>query len=114
MCLFYETQNDLVDALIPYYLSGLQNNECCIFVAAEPLDAMSAKQTMIEADPAFADGFQTGQMQIFSYSDWYLKDGTLDSQRVTAAWLDSLRTALKQGYEGLRVAGDTSWVTNEY
>ncbi len=114
MCLFYETQNDLVDALIPYCLSGLQNNECCVFVAAEPLDAVTAKQIMIEADPVFADCFKTGQMQIFSYSDWYLRGGKLDLERVTAAWLDSLRAAVGQGYEGLRVAGDTSWVTSEY
>ncbi len=30
LCLFYETKQDLFDVLVPYFKTGLENNESCI------------------------------------------------------------------------------------
>jgi two-component system, sensor histidine kinase PdtaS len=29
-CIFYETKQDLLDILIPYFQTGLENNEACL------------------------------------------------------------------------------------
>lgn len=37
-CQFYQTKEDLIDILVPYFKAGLQNNEFCIWVTSEPLN----------------------------------------------------------------------------
>ena len=42
---FYETTEDLLDTLVPYFKAGLEGNEFCVWVISEPLreaDAWSA------------------------------------------------------------------------
>ena len=36
-CLFYETKEDLLDTLISYCKAGLESEEFCLWVVAEPL-----------------------------------------------------------------------------
>ena len=47
---------------------------------------------------------------MFSYSDWYLKDGKPDFARVLQGWVEKEKNALKNGFEGLRLSGNTFWV----
>ena len=39
VCLFYETKEDLIEVLVPYFKAGLQNNEFCVWVTCDPLNA---------------------------------------------------------------------------
>ena len=36
-CFFYETRDDLVDTVISYCKSGLERDEYCLWIVAEPL-----------------------------------------------------------------------------
>ena len=36
-CLFYETKEDLLDTLVPYFKAGLEHNEFCVWVVADAL-----------------------------------------------------------------------------
>jgi len=36
-CQFYQTREDLLDTLVPYFEAGLENNEFCMWITAEPL-----------------------------------------------------------------------------
>jgi PAS domain S-box-containing protein len=56
-----------------------------------------------------------GDVEIFSYTQWYLKkDGTFDPQRVIDGWNTKLAHALAKGYAGLRVAADEAWLGTKY
>src|SRR3977135_2824524 len=33
-CHFYETKEDLLDILVPYFKAGLENNESCVWVVS--------------------------------------------------------------------------------
>lgn len=37
LCQFYQTRDDLVDVLVPYFKTGLENNEFCMWITSEPL-----------------------------------------------------------------------------
>ncbi|WP_454622014.1 MEDS domain-containing protein [Bradyrhizobium cenepequi] len=37
ICLFYETTQDLLGTLVPYFKAGLEGGEFCLWVVAEPL-----------------------------------------------------------------------------
>jgi PAS domain S-box-containing protein len=109
-CQFYETANDLIDILVPYFKAGLENNEFCMWVTSEPLSREEAENAMRKAVPDFDKFLKRGQMEIVPYGEWYLKDGAFDLQRVLDAWIIKLNEALAKGYDGIRATGNTAWL----
>ncbi len=110
ICQFYQTGEDLIHILVPYFKAGLENNEFCMWVTAEPLSEKEAKKTMRKAVPDFDRYLKGGQIEILPHTEWYVKDGAINMQRVLNAWVDKLRVALARGFEGMRVAGNTAWL----
>ena len=108
LCQFYETQKDLTDILVPYFKAGLENNELCMWVTAEPLVEEHAREAMRKAMPDFDRYLEKGQIEIVPHDQWCLKGGVFDLQKVLDGWIDKLDHALKQGYDGLRVTGNTA------
>jgi signal transduction histidine kinase len=109
-CQFYQTKQDLVDILVPYFKTGLENNEFCMWITAEPLSAAEAKEAMAVAMPDFAQRLARKQIEIIPYTEWYLKGGSFDSRRVLGGWVEKLDRALAGGYAGLRLTGNTLWL----
>src|ERR1700704_6418156 len=50
-CQFYETKEDLLATLVPYFKTGLENNEFCLWVISEPLTGVEATGALREAVP---------------------------------------------------------------
>src|SRR5688572_2813499 len=50
-CHFYETKQDLLDISIPYFKTGLENNEFCLWVISQPLTGVEATSALQEAVP---------------------------------------------------------------
>jgi hypothetical protein len=55
-CLFYETKQDLLDTLISYCKSGLESEEYCLWIVAEPLTIEEARDALKGAVPDL-DGY---------------------------------------------------------
>ena len=109
-CQFYKTKEDLVDILVPYFKAGLEDNEFCMWVTAEPLNEKEAAEAMRKAMPDFNRYLKSGQLEIIPYTEWYLKGGAFDSPVVLNGWIDKLNQALSNGYAGLRLSGNTFWL----
>lgn len=109
-CQFYRTKQDLLDILVPYFAHGLENNEFCMWVTSEPLTTDEAIASMRASVPGFDDAVDRGQIEFWSYRDWYLPDGSFDGDRVLAAWVDELTAAQAKGYDGMRLTGNTFWL----
>ena len=114
MCHFYENRDDLAATLVPYFVAGLQKNERCIWITAEPLDARDAEGLLAHAGlkmPALAS---KGSLLIRNHSEWYGTGNghgtSLDAAKVAERWLEEERRALADGYTGLRITGNTSFV----
>jgi PAS domain S-box-containing protein len=106
-CHFYETSGDLFVTLIPYFKTGLEDGEFCLWVVSEPeADAWSAlRQTIPALDRYVADG----SIELIPGRQWYVKgQETFDSERLTARWHEKLGLALDRGYAGMRASGDAS------
>jgi len=108
--LFYKTKQDLHDFLVPYFEAGLKNNEFCMWVTAEPLNAEEAKACMAEALPDFDVYMDKGQIEIIPYTEWYTIDDVFDPERVLNGWVEKLRKARERGFSGLRLTGNESWL----
>lgn len=109
-CQFYETSQDLVDILVPYFQAGLEQNELCMWVTSEPLHAAQAKAALQPALPGLDDYLRQGQLEILDYSQWYTPSGKFDADHVLAAWIEKEQQALQRGFEGLRLTGNTFWL----
>ncbi|HEX4333545.1 MAG TPA: MEDS domain-containing protein [Usitatibacter sp.] len=111
MCHFYERQEDLAAALVPYFTAGLSSNERCIWITADPLDAASAGEALGKAGLDVSSLIRSGMLVIRDHGDWY---GAIDNSKLEAIldiWLEAERQALADGCNGLRIAGNTSFVT---
>src|SRR5882672_10264608 len=74
-CQFYETKQDLLDLLIPYFKTGLENNEFCLWITSNPLTKENVIGTLKEAVPDFEDLLSRQSIEILPHIDWYLKKG---------------------------------------
>lgn len=110
LCQFYKSKQDLIDVLVPFFAAGLRDNEFCMWVTSPPLEVSEAKEALKKAVPDLENYLQKGQMEIVSYDDWYLLGGKFDSNRVLEGWVKKEKAAFKNGFEGLRLNGNTFWV----
>jgi DNA repair protein RadC len=114
LCYFYNTKQDLIDILVPYFKAGLENNEFCIWITSETISKKEAEEAMGKAIPDFPQYLANGQIDIIPHTDWYLKGDIFNRKRVFNAWIDKLERAMASGYDGLRVSGDTAWLERRY
>ncbi|SDJ35676.1 Histidine kinase-, DNA gyrase B-, and HSP90-like ATPase [Bradyrhizobium sp. Rc2d] len=112
-CLFYETREDLLDSLIAYCKSGLGREEYCLWIVAEPLTIEEATAALKAAVPDLDRHLADSRMEIVSARDWFLPGGTFDGKRLTDAWYEKLARVSARGYAGMRVTGDTTWLSKK-
>jgi len=110
LCQFYETKQDLIDILVPYFAEGLRSNEYCMWVTSPPLEVDEAKKALKKVVPNLEECIRKKQIEIISYNDWYLLGGKFDSNRVLQGWVEKEQGALKNGFDGLRLTGNTFWI----
>ena len=112
-CLFYETKADLLDTLISYCKSGLESEEYCLWIVAEPLTIAEARDALQDAVPDLDRHLADSRFELAAARDWFLQGGTFDGQRLTAAWYEKLARVSARGYPGMRVTGDTTWLVEK-
>jgi hypothetical protein len=112
-CQFYKTKKDMLDIVVPYFRAGLENNEACVWVTSDFLTTDDALDAMKKTIPDFDGHLSKGQMEVFPYTDWYLKGGTFDLKRTLSMWMEKHDKALANGYAGLRVSGTPYWIDNK-
>lgn len=113
-CQFYRTQQDLIDILVPYFKTGLENNEFCMWITSEPLQAKEAEAALAKALPDLDARIRQGQLEIIPYTGWYLVDGKFDDELVLKGWVDKLEQAQRKGFAGLRLTGNTFWLEHNH
>ena len=109
-CQFYQTKDDLLEILIPYFKAGLEGNEFGMWVTADPLTPADAREAMVKAMPDFASYLEKGRIEILPHTEWYLKGGSFNLNRVLDGWVSKLDQAMAQGCSGMRVTGNTAWL----
>lgn len=105
-CHFYETKGGLLDLLVPYFKAGLENHEFCLWVTSDYVHETDAREAMTKAVPELDRYVQDGQIEFIPHTQWYLKDGDFNIQRVLQGWIEKYNQALASGYQGIRVTGD--------
>ncbi len=110
ICLFYQTPDELIDILVPYFKAGLINNEFCLLITSELPDKKATEKILRKSILDFDTYVEKGQIEIIPYTEWYIKNGSLNLPRAVKNWGEKLNQAIAGGFEGLRTSLNTSWL----
>jgi hypothetical protein len=73
LCLFYETEQDLLETLALYFKTGLANNELCLWIT--PNSCMEkAGRVLSQVIPSADQHLEKGAIEILSCQQWYCED----------------------------------------
>jgi signal transduction histidine kinase len=109
-CMFFDTKDDLLEILVPFFKTGLTNNEFCFWVLAEPLTEEDARGALSRVMRDSERHLIDRHMEFIPCEECYLSGGTFDLDRVTGEWSARLEHALGAGYDGIRVTGSAGWL----
>ena len=114
-CNFYETKQDLLDTLVPYFKAGLESKEFCLWVVppSELITVEEAKVALKKAVPDLDRHLSDKNIEIHNGPEWYLEENVFNLEKVTTGWDAKLKWALALGYNGMRVSGDTFWLSGK-
>ena len=113
ICLIYNSEEDLIDLVVPYFNEGLEKNELCMWVIAKPLTIQKAKALLSERIRNFKTYLEKGQLQIVNYRNIYLSSGKFNPKTTMKRWAKREKEALQRGFTGLRVCGIESWIKKD-
>ena len=113
-CLFYETKQDLLDTVVPYFKAGLESNEFCVWVVSEPLTVDEARHALSQGVPNFDRYLSEGSIEILPGREWYLEGDAFGLKRILDGWSEKLRHALNSGFEGMRASGNAFWLGSKH
>lgn len=114
-CQFYRDFNQLLDMVAPYVAEGLRKHQGCLWVLPKVVSKQAACDSLArcvkDVDVYFY--FANGQLEVLDHPTWYLNpSGRLKSfEQISKALLERQDRALARGFNFLRVAGDTGWVS---
>ena len=106
-CQFFDTAEDLIDTLVPYFKAGLDGDEQCMWVTAPPLRAHEATDALRNAVPDLDRLLRCGQIEIIDHDAWYRRADKVGADEVIAGWLRRKDEALARGRRGFRLTGNT-------
>ena len=115
-CVFYETKQDLLDTLVPYFKAGLENNEYNLWVISKPHLATveEAVDALEQAVPDVRGLIENGRLEILSEPGWYLRENDFNLESLLKAWNEKIAYALARGFDGIRASGDLFWLDQKY
>ena len=112
-CHFYSQRQQLIDALVPFTLAGLQANERCLIITSAPLPARDLIRELRQSWDGVDTMVHSGALRVLDFDRWYLDTSGLKSEDLVQLWLREEDQALAAGYSGLRVSGNISFLTRE-
>lgn len=111
ICHFYKSKSDLIDILVPYFKTGLENNEYCLWGASYPLHAEECLVELGKAVPNLDLHLNGQQITIIDSKTFYAGQGKFDARGTLQALIETEKFALEHGFDGLRASANTSWLT---
>ncbi len=115
ICLFYETKQDFLDTVVPFFKAGLESNEYCLWILSksDPLTREEAWSALRLAVPNLPQHGAANRIELLSHEEWFLRDGDFDLRNVMSIVQNKLNQALARGQAGMRVNGGPAWLQKE-
>src|SRR5258708_6890906 len=108
--LFYETTADLLDTVVPYFKTGLEAGELCVWLPSKPSMERAAEAALRSLVPDFDQHLAHRNVEFSGAKQWYDPDGRVDVATIMGKWHEMEERIRQEGYAGLRASGDMSWL----
>ncbi|OPL08929.1 MAG: hypothetical protein AVO33_08440 [delta proteobacterium ML8_F1] len=106
MVMLYEDDNEVEDYLVAFIHGSLKKNERCLFITGGGnTPAILSKVNALESE-----GPRSGDLVLMTRDEGYSKSGRFDPDQMIALLQQMSETARSEGYSGLSVTGEISWV----
>lgn len=111
VCQFYNSKEDQLQMLVPYFKQGLERNELCVWLVAD-LTVQEARNALKAVVPDLDRHLANGQMHLRHFAELYtdpngnVKPAADLSEQFTAMG----STVSDNGFSGLRASGSVSWI----
>jgi hypothetical protein len=114
VCQFYNSKEDLLKMLVPYFKQGLERNEACVWLLGD-LMVEEARNALAAVIPDLDQYMAKGQMQIRHYTELYTNpNGTVKpADQLSDQFTQMGSTVKAKGFAGLRASGSVSWGSDE-
>ncbi|MET0709389.1 MAG: MEDS domain-containing protein [Tardiphaga sp.] len=102
ICAFYETDEDLIDLVIPFLSSRADRGELCVWMMPDSVcDAAKVRTGATLAERG---------IEPYRARDLYLQGPHFEYGPVTKFWDEKLHDAVSCGHSGMCVSGDAFWL----
>jgi hypothetical protein len=99
ICIFYETDQDLVEAGAAFFKAGLEAGELCVWALPGQFLQARAAAELERRVPDIARFLTTGQMVVVEGYERYLDKGEFALDKIMTGWDALLETGISAGYE---------------
>lgn len=108
VCAFFDSRNEEYEVLAPFFKDGLDNGEKTVHIVSPDLIRDHLHQ--LKEHGIDTDGCQAcGKLEVLSWDDAYLSDGTFDQDRMLGAIDAVIAAGHEAGYERMRIMGNMGW-----
>lgn len=108
-CSIYNNTEQQFSIIIPFIIKGLENGEKCLFIVDESI-ASNINAFFKDNKINLNTYIDSGQFSFLTKEESYLKEGYFDPDQMLELLKSNLHQALDEGYSGLRVTGEMTWV----
>lgn len=114
VCQLYNTKEDQLKMLVPYFKQGLERNEACVWLVCD-LTVQEARNALAAAVPDLERYLASGQMQIRHYTEFYTnRNGTMKAPDELSKQFSAMGSAVSaKGFAGFRGSGNVSWIHDD-
>ncbi|MFW5946472.1 MAG: PAS domain S-box protein [Candidatus Natronoplasma sp.] len=112
LCCIYRDREKYLLEIALFVLTGLEQDEKCVYV----VDDRKREQIidfLHEQDIDIEKYLETGQFEFLTRKETYLKDGYFDPDEMVVLLKKMEEEALENGYDGVRVTGEMTWVLSD-
>jgi DNA-binding CsgD family transcriptional regulator len=99
LCAFYETKEDLIDLVLPFFDGGLSRRELCVWMTPDSVGARDAASVAAERG-----------IEVVSARSIYMRGSRFAREPVVDFWNDRLQQAIATSYSGVCASGDAFWL----
>ncbi|MEA2951845.1 MAG: hypothetical protein QOJ96_1365 [Alphaproteobacteria bacterium] len=100
ICAFYETHDDLIDLVLPFFTSMVNRGELCVWMMPDG----------VSDDARVRTSATLAERGIEFYPARDLYGPHFEHEPVTRFWTDKLQQALVGGHSGMCASGDAFWL----
>lgn len=113
ICSICDTEEEQLRTAAAYLVDGLRRGERCVYIGETPAELQRFDAALQAAGHDAAPLIEHGALLELTHAQAHLLDGRFDCERMLKMIDDAVRQAIADGFTGLRVCGDMSWLLLE-